>query len=208
MREAAAGYSLAFVDVTDLKKYRADYGMKAFPSVQTHQGMLLAATTDGVIKEGTFPAQYMALIEWPDIKASKLFFSDPDYTPLISVRQKLGESHIGLFSGLVEQRKVQKAAVYMIAFVDVKNVARYEEEYVQYGLKFIQKHGGKILAAADTYETREGKLPTGRIAIAEFPDMQSAEAFYNDPGYQPLIKVRQNLGKTQLGFFPGTAQRN
>lgn len=93
--------------------------------------------------------------------------------------------------------------VYMIAFVNVEDrVDQYTSQYITNALPLVMKHGGKVLSAADTSVVKEGSFPPGRIAIAAFPDMEHAEAFYNDPEYQPLIKVRQGIGDSVLGFFP------
>ncbi|MGI9326282.1 MAG: DUF1330 domain-containing protein [Pseudomonadales bacterium] len=109
---------------------------------------------------------------------------------------------VGYFHFSVEAQEQKMGKVYMVAFVDVSSVERYTKEYIANALPLVMKHGGKVLSASDESVVKEGKFPPGRIAIAEFPSMEAAEAFYADPAYQPLIKVRQDIGATVLGFFP------
>lgn len=42
---------------------------------------------------------------------------------------------------------------------------------------------------------------SGRLVIVEFPSREHAEAFYADPDYQPLIKVRQKLSQSDAAIF-------
>ena len=207
-----AGYMLTFVDIPgeNVGPYRAEYGANAFPLVLKHGGILIAGSADGVVKEGTFPStRWFALLEFPSVEAAGNFYNDSDYQPLIPVRQQYGVTTLGIVAGLTEGYGRQDAdVVYMVAFVDTSDIERYEREYVQFGLPLIEKHGGRVIVAADTAAVKEGTYPPGRIAIAEFPSMDAAEAFYTDPDYQPLIKVRQSIGATVLGFFQkGTAPR-
>lgn len=56
----------------------------------------------------------------------------------------------------------------------------------------VAKHGGKYLVRGRAKEWLEGtgQLPSG-IVVLEFPSMAQAKAWYNDPAYAPLIKLRQ-----------------
>ena len=59
--------------------------------------------------------------------------------------------------------------------------------------KLIAKHGGKYLVrSSDPWEVLEGAPPnlTG-LTIIEFPSMEQARAWYNDPQYGPMIELRQ-----------------
>ena len=83
-------------------------------------------------------------------------------------------------------------AAYIIGRVDLRDTA-WQEEYVPKTRALIQKHGGKVLAGGGSaMETLEGdrKLPSA-IVVLEFPSMEQAKAWYHDPEYAPLIKLRQ-----------------
>ena len=65
----------------------------------------------------------------------------------------------------------------------------------EYGPKteaLVVKHGGKYLVRGGAMERLEGtgQLPSV-IVVLEFPSMAQAKAWYNDPAYAPLIKLRQ-----------------
>ena len=93
-------------------------------------------------------------------------------------------------------------SAYLVAFADVKDQEQFVSGYVEKAYPIVLRHGGKALCIAPT-NAKEGNFPPGEIVIIEFPDMDHAEAFYNDPEYQPLIQFRQTISDTHLGLFPG-----
>ena len=55
------------------------------------------------------------------------------------------------------------------------------------------KHGGRYLARSGNIDTIEGEgLDTTLIALIQFPDRASLDAFVNDPDYAPHAKARQD----------------
>jgi len=92
---------------------------------------------------------------------------------------------------------------YLVGFFQISNPEKYHAEYVNPALALIARHGGKPLIIADECAVKEGKLPDGRFVVIEFPTMQAAEAFYNDPDYQPIKPVRQALTHSILALVPG-----
>jgi uncharacterized protein (DUF1330 family) len=75
-------------------------------------------------------------------------------------------------------------ATYLVAVIDVKDVARYDSEYISGVGPLIKKHGGRLL-------------------VAEFPNSAAANAWYSDPDYQPLLKIRFESSEGILGFIDG-----
>jgi uncharacterized protein (DUF1330 family) len=54
------------------------------------------------------------------------------------------------------------------------------------------RHGGRYLARSGNIETIEGEgLDTTLVALIQFPDRASLDAFVNDPDYAPYAKARQ-----------------
>lgn len=92
---------------------------------------------------------------------------------------------------------------YLVAFADVKDFEKFQTEYAAKADGILKKYSGKAICVATADDAKEGCFPAGNLVIIEFPDMASAEGYYNDPEYQPLIKVRQSICDTQLGLFPG-----
>jgi uncharacterized protein (DUF1330 family) len=95
-------------------------------------------------------------------------------------------------------------AAYIIARVEVRETA-WTEEYVPKTMALIQKHSGKLLVgsgcAMEPLEG-EGKLPSA-IIVLEFPSMEQAKAWYHDPEYAPLIKLRQTGAEADIVVVDG-----
>ena len=65
-------------------------------------------------------------------------------------------------------------AAYVIAIIDIKDVLRYDREYVPGVLPLIEKHGGRPLVVTDTVDIKEGPWPQGRTIVLEFPTEAAA----------------------------------
>jgi uncharacterized protein (DUF1330 family) len=83
-------------------------------------------------------------------------------------------------------------AAYLIANVTVKDPAGYEE-YKARVPALIRKHGGDYLVRGGRCAVQEGNWKPSRLIVVRFPDMASAEAFYNDSEYQSLKALRQRV---------------
>jgi uncharacterized protein (DUF1330 family) len=59
--------------------------------------------------------------------------------------------------------------------------------------KLVAKHGGHYVARTrNPWEVLEGAAPDiTHVTMIEFPSMEHARAWYNDPEYAPLKKLRQ-----------------
>jgi uncharacterized protein (DUF1330 family) len=81
---------------------------------------------------------------------------------------------------------------YIVAQLDVKNTD-WQQEYGPKAGALVQKHGGKVLAGArSALERLEGRRPLPSIMfILEFPSLEQAKAWYNDPEYGLMITLRQ-----------------
>ena len=90
-------------------------------------------------------------------------------------------------------------AAYVIARLEARDTG-WREAYSPKTAELIRKYGGKVLAPfASKVEPLEGTadLPTN-IVILEFPTNEAAKAWYNDPEYAPLIKLRQASAQGDL----------
>jgi uncharacterized protein (DUF1330 family) len=84
---------------------------------------------------------------------------------------------------------------YLIAFVDIRDRARFAKEYVP--------AVGRIIAVSDEARTLEGAVPPGRTVIIEFPDLDRAQKWYGSDAYAPLIALRKALATTSIVVLPG-----
>ena len=92
--------------------------------------------------------------------------------------------------------KQKDTPAYMVAFVRVNDFETYNREYLEKATPLIIKYGGVPIAVSENPITLEGKLPEGKLVIVEFPSMQAAKAFYNDPEYQPLKEARKKVSSS------------
>ena len=92
---------------------------------------------------------------------------------------------------------------YLISFIRVEDAEVHARDYMPYAHPLLTKHGGKPLAVTDEYDTWEGSMPEGRMVLVEFPTKQHADAFYNDPDYQPYKAIRQSVSTSDAALFDG-----
>jgi uncharacterized protein (DUF1330 family) len=82
-------------------------------------------------------------------------------------------------------------AAYAIGRLEMRQTA-WLQEYGPKTAALVARHGGKYLVRGSTMERLEGTgtLPSV-VVVLEFPSMAQAKAWYHDPEYAPLIKLRQ-----------------
>ena len=72
--------------------------------------------------------------------------------------------------------------------------------------RLIAKHGGRYIARRSScpWEMMEGDQPdiTG-VTLIEFPTMEAARAWHDDPEYQPYIQLRQTGSKVAMILVEG-----
>jgi uncharacterized protein (DUF1330 family) len=81
---------------------------------------------------------------------------------------------------------------FLVAQVDVKDLADYIARYALPSAGPLQKHGGEILVASPTLQIKEGSWHGNWTVVIRFPDMVAAQAYYEDPDYAPLKALRIN----------------
>jgi len=100
-------------------------------------------------------------------------------------------------------------AAYIVAQLDVKNT-NWQKEYGPKAGALVQKHGGKILAGAGgALERLEGHraLPSV-LFLLEFPSLEQAKAWYNDPEYVPMMHLRQTGADAHILVVEGVVSRH
>jgi uncharacterized protein (DUF1330 family) len=90
-------------------------------------------------------------------------------------------------------------AVYVVAQLDVKNT-NWQQEYGPKAQTFLRKHGGKVIVGpGHAIERLEGRKPLpNTMFILEFPSVEQAKAWYNDPAYVELIDLRQSGADAEI----------
>jgi uncharacterized protein (DUF1330 family) len=86
--------------------------------------------------------------------------------------------------------------------LEVKDSTAYER-YKNEVPAMVRKHGGEYLVRGGKCEVIEGDWQPQRLVLFRFPDMQSIQAFFNDPEYQPLKELRLRVAHTQAVAMEG-----
>ena len=79
-------------------------------------------------------------------------------------------------------------SVYIIATYDITDPEGYEP-YVPGVIPLLQKHGVEILVADYEPKTLEGES-RGVNVVLRFESEEAAMAWYHDPDYEPVKKIR------------------
>lgn len=96
----------------------------------------------------------------------------------------------------------------MAAYVIFDSVSIHPDQMTGYGEKAIasiEAFGGKLVAASNDIDAREGDWHPERIAIIEFPTMTKARAWYESPKYQEVLPIRLNANQDKMVIVPGVA---
>ena len=91
---------------------------------------------------------------------------------------------------------------YLFANVEVTDGAGYEQ-YRQRVSATIEAYGGRYLVRGGATEVLEGDWAPKRMVILEFPEMAQLQAWYQSPGYRPLLELRQATAKSTLVAVEG-----
>ena len=95
-------------------------------------------------------------------------------------------------------------SVFVIADISVTN-PEWVNTYAVEVPELIARHGGKYLSRSGNITRLEGDHPDSTlIAIIQFPDSKSFEAFANDPDYLPYATSRQKGSVSRLTLIDDT----
>lgn len=83
--------------------------------------------------------------------------------------------------------------VHLIAQIKLTNKQAFFEQYVQPLQAINERHNVEVVQASPNIEVIEGEYHNHMMAILKFSSNETFRQWYEDPDYQPLIKVRQAL---------------
>ena len=91
---------------------------------------------------------------------------------------------------------------YVVAQVDVKDPAAYEEYRAQVPAT-IAKYGGEYLARGGKVEVLEGEPPLGRVVILRFASVEQAKAWYHSADYAGPLAIRHRAAVSRSMLVEG-----
>jgi uncharacterized protein (DUF1330 family) len=86
-------------------------------------------------------------------------------------------------------------SVYVILAISVTNAEAYRE-YAAGAIKVVETAGGRYLTKTGDVQVVEGNFEADRVAIVEWPDVSTANAFYASAAYAPFKSIRHASAKT------------
>ena len=94
-------------------------------------------------------------------------------------------------------------SAYMIARVDVTDLDAWKNYAANAG-PTVEKFGGKYIARGGSLTGLENFEDEGkRVVIIRFPDVETAENWYNSPEYQEVKKLRDGAGHGRFMIVDG-----
>lgn len=93
-------------------------------------------------------------------------------------------------------------AAYVVYQGEVLDAERYED-YKVLAAASISAAGGRYIVRGGAVDVLEGDAPAGRAVIIEFPDRQSAVAWYHGDQYGAARKVREGIAKARMYVVDG-----
>lgn len=93
-------------------------------------------------------------------------------------------------------------AAYCIVYEHIDDPATFEI-YRSQVMPTIEAFGGKFLVRGGKFTALEGDMPFERIAMLEFRDRATAEAWYHSPEYQRILPYRLKATRCQFLVVDG-----
>jgi len=93
-------------------------------------------------------------------------------------------------------------SAYLIVDITIHDPERYQD-YVRQVPACIEKHRGKYLVRGGEAEVKEGDWHPHRLVVLEFPSRERANAFLEDPEYQPVAAIRHAAATTNAVVVEG-----
>jgi uncharacterized protein (DUF1330 family) len=91
---------------------------------------------------------------------------------------------------------------YLIADIEVRDPARYEN-YRRDVPALIARHGGVYVVRGAEVAVLEGAWHPRRLVVLRFPSRRALEAYLDDPDYQPLKALRQEVTRSSVVVVDG-----
>lgn len=89
--------------------------------------------------------------------------------------------------------------IFDVVSVHLDQMTSYREK----AISSLEAYGGKIVAASNEVDSREGDWQPDRILIIEFDSMEKARGWYECPEYQEVLPIRLKANRDKMVIVPG-----
>jgi uncharacterized protein (DUF1330 family) len=79
---------------------------------------------------------------------------------------------------------------YALFLEKITDWERYLNDYLPTAAETIEDHDGEVLVGHPAPEVIEGEWEHGMTVVVEFPSVEDAHAWYDDPAYQEVKPIR------------------
>lgn len=93
-------------------------------------------------------------------------------------------------------------SAYILADVDVKNPAQYEE-YKRLSSIAMKAHGAEVCVRGGKVDVLEGDWSPNRLVMLKFPSVEQARAFYESAEYGAARKAREGIAVMRMVLVEG-----
>lgn len=94
------------------------------------------------------------------------------------------------------------SSAYIIANVDVKNPAQYEE-YKRLSTIAMKAHGAEVCVRGGKTQVLEGDWTPHRLVLLKFPSVEQAREFYDSTEYGAARKARDGIAVMRMVLVEG-----
>jgi uncharacterized protein (DUF1330 family) len=91
-------YIVAFIQISDFARFKNEYIIPSDIPLKRHGGKIMVASNDVIVREGNIPSGFGVILEFSNMENLNAFYSDPEYVPLIAVRESFGGSSLATVS--------------------------------------------------------------------------------------------------------------
>ncbi len=94
------------------------------------------------------------------------------------------------------------SSAYIIADVDVKDPAQYEE-YKRLSSIAMKAHGAEVCVRGGNSEVLEGDWTPHRLVLLKFPSLEQARTFYSSAEYSAARQAREGIAVMRMVLVEG-----
>ncbi|MDX2143465.1 MAG: DUF1330 domain-containing protein [Rhodospirillaceae bacterium] len=192
------GYLFVMGTSTNPEKIAA-YARTLAPIYEKFQGYYIASGGVGrgvTVLEGTYPHTSLLIAKFPAVDGPNAFWWSPEYRAAVELRQGAGTFNVLKLKGSPgDVGKPEGRPAYLISIAEIKYPEKLKP-YVEVARPLLNTYGGRFISGGGRkdIELLEGEFGNKTVNVVQFPSLEALRKFYNDPGYQKVIPVRQSAG--------------
>ncbi|MBA2674564.1 DUF1330 domain-containing protein [Ramlibacter sp.] len=199
------GYCLADITVHDATAY-TQYTSRSGPAVEAAGGRFVVRGGTPEVIEGDRKVTRIALVEFPTVEAAHAFYRGDLYQDAVPYRVAASSTHYAILTGndpaQMEAPAPGGPKGYLYAEMHPTDLEKYME-YPKMSTPIVHRFGGRFIVRGGQPQLLEGKRPTGRVVIAEFPSIDRAREFYFSPEYRQAMQWRLKYAHSDICLLTG-----